>query len=342
MTIEQDDDFVPLIRQTLRACGKADSTIENYSNWWIRFRAHSRANGTLKTAPEPRVTAWLTDLAVKGRVSASTQNQAMQAICTICKLVFHRPLVGIDAYRPKRTKAVKSVISPERVFDVISQCRGVARKAAYLMYASGLRVGEVVKLRIKDLDFDRRTITIHEGKHNRDRLTQFPIEIHELIRSQIESTRCLWRLDQEENANGVSLPHAYGRKCPRAHREFAWYYLFSADRYSRCPHTGKLFRHHRDKNHLSREISAAVARTGLPVQFTAHNFRHCYATHFLDSNNAASALKSLQTLMGHESLETTETYLHASTSGPTNLVSPLAAFLSSAQPKRDNAMRIVG
>jgi integrase len=324
------DQYEAKIREKLRAMGRKEKTIKAYVNWWVRFRRFVKLNYKQTPKAEEAVTGFLTEIAVKGNVAASTQNNAMQALCTVYEHVFNRPLVGINALRAKPRKTVREIVDPQTVIKILSNMSGVTLKAGLLMYGCGLRIGEVVSLRIKDLNFDRENILVRDGKHHRDRLVPFPREIHEWIRTQVESSRCLWRKDQEENANGVSLPYAWSRKSPRSHRDFAWYYLFCSDNYSRCPITDRLLRHHRNQDHIGSEVSLAVQKTGLPIRFTAHSFRHCFATHFVENGKGSGVLMDLMQILGHESIETTQTYLHASKYGPSSADSPLSRLLAQA------------
>lgn len=321
----------------IRMQGKSDNTHSTYWHWCERFLRFAKARHGKWIHPNQLgnsdVESWLSELA-NGRewVSANTQHVAMQAVCYLYREVLRRPLEGINALRAKRPQRVRDVLDVSEVAALFSELSGTELLVAQLIYGCGLRIGDVVGLRMKDISFERRQLHIWDGKGRKDRLTQFPEVLHEATRKQIQSMRVLWSKDRDEGLVGVSLPDGWGRKSPSSRMDFAWWYLFASDKYSRCPRSGGLYRHHRDRSHLSRCIKRAARRAGIAKRITSHNLRHSFATHTLEQGGS---IKALQTLMGHSDIRTTETYLHVSQDGATGSKSPLESLMRKPAPRID-------
>lgn len=334
------------LRRMVRSQGKADSTADCYWDWTQKFLKWVYAERKQWIHPKdmgrPEVERYLSWLANDRRISSTSQNQAFSALCYLYRWVIRKPIEDCSALRSKVPSGVREVIDQSEIVKLFDELSGPALLCARMMYGSNFRVGELGKLRIKDLSFERKQIVVHAGKGKKDRIMQFPEILHDAVRRQVESMRVLWKHDCEEGLNGVSLPDAFGRKSPRAHNEFAWYYLFCADDYSKCPHTGRLFRHHRDMDNIGRAIKNAAIRTGCSKRITSHCLRHSYATHSLEDG---VPIHVLQKLMGHSSIETTETYLHASKKGITSAKSPLESLLEtprvSDEPKENETPKPV-
>lgn len=314
----------------IRTQGKSDETFKTYWHWCARYLRwiHGRRGEWVhpKDLTDKDAEAWLSSLA-NGRewVSANTQNVALQALCYLHREVLGRPLQGLNAVRAKLPQRVRDVLAVEEVAALFSQLRGVELLVAQLIYGCGLRIGDVVNLRVKDVSFERRQLHIWDGKGRKDRLTQFPTVLHDAMLRQIQSMAVLHAADCERGLSGVSLPDGWGSKSPRSHLDFAWWYIFASDHYSRCPRSGLLYRHHRDRSHLSRKISEASRRAGIHKRITSHNLRHSFATH---ASEQGMPIQTLQKLLGHTDIRTTETYLHASADGVTAAKSPLEALLA--------------
>lgn len=325
----------------IRATNKSDETFRTYWHWCERyFRFVRDQSGQWKHPGEcgrDEVESWLSSLANSSEwVSANTQNVALQAVCYLYREVLGKPLEGINALRAKAPQRVREVLDVSEVARLFSELRGVELLAAQLMYGCGLRIGDVVNLRIKDLSFERRQIHIYGGKGDKDRLCQFPEVLHESVKRQIDSMRVLHADDVRLGLNGVSLPDGWARKSPSSSLNFAWWYLFASDNYSKCPRSGRLLRHHRDRSHISRQIQAATNRSGILKRITSHNLRHSFATH---SAEHGLPIHVLQKLLGHTDIRTTETYLHASKEGATASKSPLE-FLLANPPASSLAVKI--
>jgi integron integrase len=317
-------DVKKLIHDRIRAQDKALSTAEQYTHWTTRFLDYCKAKKIGKeTKAEDAVERFLSDLANVQNVASKTQNQAFSALCYFYKECLKRPLVNVSALRAKNGSTVREVVDQSEIVAIFKELSGIPLLCARMMYGCNFRIGELGNLRIKDISFERKQITVRGGKGKKDRLVGFPEVLHASVARQIESMRVLHSHDQAEGLNGVSLPYAWSRKSPSSHMSFTWWYLFTADDYSKCPHTGKLFRHHRDMGHVSRQIKNAVERAGIDKRITSHCLRHSFATHSLESG---VPIHVIQALMGHTSIETTQTYLHVSKDGPTSAKSPLESL----------------
>ncbi len=315
----------------IRSTGRSEETFKTYWFWCEKFfRFVKDQSGSWKHPREcgrAEVEAWLSSLANgKEWVSKNTQNLALQSVCYLYREVIRKPLEDINALRSKRPENVREVVDQSELVKLFAALRGVELLAAQLMYGCGLRIGDVAKLRIKDISFERRQIHIHSGKGDKSRYVAFPECLHDLVRKQIESMRVLHADDIRQGLNGVSLPDGFGRKSPKAHLEFAWWYLFASDNYSKCPRSGTLYRHHRDKSHIGRLIKDAVSRAGIDKRITSHCLRHSWATH---SNEMGVDIRTLQVLLGHTDIRTTEIYVHANKDRATASKNPLEALLAS-------------
>lgn len=323
------------LRETIRMQGKADSTADAYWGWVRQFLLFAREKRGQWVHPselrERQVEIWLKHLANHEDVSANTQNQAFSALCYLYRHVLKQPLEGVSALRAKRPDRVRDVLDQSELVELFDNLRGQALLAARMMYASSFRIGEIGEIRIKDISFDRKQITIRGGKGQKDRLVGFPVILHDSVRRQIESMKVLWRGDVAEGRNGVSLPNRFGVKSPGSHREFAWYYLFTAGDESKCPHTGRLYRHHQDMGHIARQIKLAAVKCGFAKRVTSHCLRHSFATHSIESG---VPIHVVQRLMGHSDIATTERYLHVSKDGATAAKSPLEDLLRNPVERR--------
>ena len=328
------DKYEQLLRETIRAQNKSTGTADAYCHWWNRYLSWCKSNHIGKeTRAEVAVERFLSYLANDRDVSANTQNQAFSALCFMYRDCLKRPLQDVQALRAKRPDRVRDFLSREEVAELFSLLDGETLLCVQLMYAAGLRIGELANIRIKDIHLDRCQLVVREAKGDKDRIVQLPQVLHESIERQIKSMRVLWRGDRELGYLGVSLPKAFGRKSKSAHGEFCWYFLFCSDHLSRDPESGKLMRHHKDMSNVARRIKQAATKMGLPKRITAHSLRHSFSTHSIESG---VPIHFVQQLLGHTNLETTERYLHASVEGATAQKSPielLAQELANPTPR---------
>lgn len=266
------------------------------------------------------IEAWLSYLAVKQRVSAHTQNLALQSVLFMYKRLLGIQIEGVDAMRAKRSKLLPKVISREAVGRLMLEMHGEHRLLAGLLYGAGLRVGSACSLRLKDIDLERQQIQINSGKGKRDNYALLPECLVDPLRRQIERCRHMHLCDTQKGRAFVELPDAFNRKSPKAAQELRWYWLFPSHRYTKLPETGVIGRGHIDAAHFSRVVKDAANRAGILQRVTPHTLRHCFATHL--SENGVD-VTTIQALMGHENIETTQIYLHADKKRATATRSPM-------------------
>lgn len=340
------------LRRKIRSQGKAQSTADVYWHWTSRFLRFARAKRGEWVHPKDmgkrQVEIFLSHLANELDVSANTQNQAFSALCYLYRHVIEQPLEGVSSLRAKRPQRAREVLDQSEVVDLFAELKGPALLAARMMYASSFRIGEIGRIRMKDISFERKQIVVRGAKGEKDRVVGFPDVLHSAVRRQMEAMKVQWKSDLADGLNGVSLPKAFGRKSPSSHTEFAWWYLFASGNYSKCPASGVMYRHHRDMGNIARHIKYAARRAGIPKRITSHCLRHSFATHSLEGGVPVHVV---QALMGHNSIETTETYLHVTQDGTTAARSPLESLERELEnPRRskrnDNqdppAFRVVG
>lgn len=310
-------------RAAIRVRGLSPKTFDAY--WphvveFLRFSKHGDIWRRPEELAEPEVVAFLTWLAVKRHVSASTQNQALAALLYLYQYVVKRPLKDVDAVRAKRPKNIPVVMSRDEVSRLLKHLNGIYLLQAQLMYGCGLRLDECLSLRIKDIDFSLGRIHLWTTKGSKPRLTCLPTMLVEPLQNQIANVRRMHVSDCRNNVARVPLPAAFARKSKNAEREFAWYFLFASRSLSTCPETGRIGRYHMDESNIGREIKRSAAKAGITKRVTCHTLRHSFATHLLE---AGTDLKTIQELLGHASISTTQIYLHVRTTSVAATVSPL-------------------
>jgi integron integrase len=295
-------------------------TTEAYTHWIVRFILyHKKQHPALMGAPELR--AFLTHLAIDLKVSASTQNQALNAIAFLYQNVLRRPLGELGSIpRARRPKRLPVVLSHQEVQKVLANLSGTELLMASLLYGCGLRLSECVSLRIKDVDFDRHIITVRSGKGEKDRITMLPRACVPGIQSQIASVKKVFRQDLTFHFAGATLTEALARKYPAASRELAWQYLFPASRRCSDPTSAGERRHHIDESVLQRAVKAAMLRSGVSKNGSCHTFRHSFATRLLEQGYD---LRTVQELLGHSDVRTTMIYTHVLMKGELAVRSPL-------------------
>jgi len=270
---------------------------------------------------EKEVEAFLSHLAVIGRVSASTQNQAFNALLFLYRTLFGRDLGRIaNVVRANRPRRLPVVFTIEEVKAIIDRLHGNTKLIASLLYGSGLRLQECLTLRVKDVDFSRGLIIVREAKRNKDRIVPLPEKIKDVLSLHLKLLSVMHERDLMNGYGEVFLPDALGKKYPNAGKEFAWQYVFPASRTSADPRTGKTMRHHLDESSVQRSVKEAMMLTCPRKNGSCHSFRHSFATHLLEQGYD---IRTVQELLGHQNLQTTMIYTHVLNKGGLAVRSPL-------------------
>jgi integron integrase len=310
------------VHQVLRVRHYARTTEQCYAQWITRFiRFHQKRHPRDLGAAE--VEQFLTHLAVDGQVSASTQNQALNALVFLYQQVLEIDLGRFDAVRARRPKRLPVVLAPEEVAAVLPLVQGgdgVFQLMARLLYGCGLRLLECCQLRVKDVHLARGQIVVRAGKGNKDRVVMLPRSVRGDLERQLQERRQLHERDLARGVARVELPDALERKYPRAAQELGWQFVFASRQLSYCPRTGRQGRHHVYPTSLQRAVAEAGRVAGLRHPLHCHTFRHSFATHLVEGGVDN---RSVQQLLGHESLETTMIYTHVARQGVANVASPL-------------------
>jgi integron integrase len=311
------------VRERVRYMHYSHRTEKAYVFWVRHFvRYHRLRHPRLMAAPE--IEQYLTYLATQRKVAVSTHRQALAAI-----LFLYRHVLGMDMPwlsnigRPKVPVRLPVVLSRDEVAALLHHVEPEYALVAGLLYGAGLRLMECLRLRVKDVDFDRKILVIREGKGSKDRVVMLPESCLGMLRTQLGYARELWTEDRALERPGVSLPFALERKYPRADRSFAWFWVFPSANISAHPQTGALKRHHQYEQSIARALGRARELAGIEKKLTAHTLRHSFATHLLDSG---VDIRRVQELLGHTDVSTTMIYTHVLKSSAAGLRSPLDAL----------------
>lgn len=308
------------IRDRIRLKHYSIRTENTYVDWVKRFilfhgKRHPSSTG------KADVEAFLSHLAVNGKVAASTQNQAKSAILFLYREVLGQELPWLaDVEQAKAPKRLPVVLTQTEVAAVLARMPRYHRLMAQLLYGCGLRLMECVRLRVKDVDFARHEIIVREGKGFKDRVTMLPKALAEPLKAHLEKVRVLHGDDLAEGRGDVYLPYALARKYPNAGREWGWQYVFPSGKLSIDPRSGAIRRHHIDEKGLQRAMRQAVRDAGLAKPATPHTLRHSFATHLLQGGYD---IRTVQELLGHADVSTTMIYTHVLNRGGKGVLSPL-------------------
>jgi len=307
-------------RRLLRARHYAPRTEKAYVSWIRRFMRHHPGRDPRNLGPG-EVNAFLSSLAMDRSVSASTQNQAAAALLFLYREGYRQPFEGLDqVIRAKHSRRLPVVLNRSEVRSVLDRMEGASKTVVLLLYGSGLRLGEALKLRVKDVDLERCEVVVREPKGNRDRITMLPRSLIGHMEERIENAALVLALDKKRGANGVALPDGVRRKYPRAPLELAWQWLFPGARYTPAPNPKASFRHPMHHSRVQRAFRAAVSRSQITKRATCHTMRHSFATHLLEDG---CDIRTIQELLGHRSVRTTMIYTHVLNSGGLAVRSPL-------------------
>jgi integron integrase len=308
------------VRGTIRLKHYSIRTEQSYLGWIKRFILfHNKRHPREMSANE--VTAFLTDLAVRGNVAASTQNQALNAILFLYREVLRIELPWMDnIQRAKKPARLPVVFTRAEVKSLLAQLDGTLWLMASLIYGSGLRLMECVRLRVKDIDFHYKQIIVRDAKGQKDRVTMLPESLMDSLRNHLVRVKELHEQDLQAGGGRVYLPYALDRKYPNAGREWGWQYIFPARSRSRDPRSGMIRRHHFPEDSLQRALKNAIRQAGIIKPGTTHVLRHSFATHLLEDGYD---IRTLQELLGHQDLNTTMIYTHVLQKGGKAARSPL-------------------
>ena len=308
------------VRRRLRLKHYSLRTEQAYVAWIRRFilfhgKRHPREMGG------DEVERFLSDLAVARAVAAGTQNQALSALLFLYREVLQVELPWLDnMVRAKRPQRLPVVLSQDEVQRLLAAMDGRPWLIASLLYGTGMRLMECLRLRVKDIDFARHEITVREGKGGKDRHTMLPRALAEPLQREIERACVIHAEDLAAGFGATRLPHALARKYPRAAREFGWQFVFPSVQRALDPLDGTLRRHHFDDAMLARAMKSARRRAGIDKPLSAHTLRHSFATHLIE---AGYDIRTVQELLGHKDVSTTQIYTHVLNRGGLGVLSPL-------------------
>jgi len=308
------------VRERIRLRHMSYRTEKTYLHWIRRFiRFHNLRHPREMGAPE--VEAFLSSLAVEGKVAASTQNQALAAL-----LFLYRRVLGIDLpwlsnlIHAKRPQHLPVVLTRAEVQRVLANMTGTGRLIASIMYGGGLRVTECLQLRVKDVELERRELVIRDSKGQKDRVTVLPAALIPSLKDHLSRARVLFEADLDAKRPGVSLPFALRRKYPRAATTWGWQWVFPAAACCRDPYSSEWVCFHVHPQNIQRAVRWAVRKAGIEKPASSHTFRHCFATHLLEDGYD---IRTVQELLGHSDVKTTMIYTHVLNRGGRGVRSPL-------------------
>lgn len=308
------------VRAKLRFKHYSLRTERAYVDWIKRYilfhgKRHPRGMGT------PEIQAFLSHLATERDVAASTQNQALAALLFLYKEVLDLQLPQLNGIeRAKRPQRLPTVLTVREVGAVLDRLDGTLGLMIRLLYGTGMRLMECVRLRVKDVDFEMRQITVRDGKGAKDRVTMLPARLAEPLKAHLEQVRALHRADLAAGLGAVWLPDALAVKYPNAPREWGWQYVFPARSLSVDPRSGQRRRHHVDEKALQRAVKKAAQAADLGKPASPHTLRHSFATHLLQSGYD---IRTVQELLGHKDVATTMIYTHVLNRGGQGVISPI-------------------
>jgi integron integrase len=312
-------DWLVMAERQMKVRRMAIRTVETYLGWQRRFLVWVGERG-LEAGRREAVEGFVTWLAVERRVSASTQNQALSAVLFLVGEVMKREVEGVDGIRARRTRHLPVVLSREEVRRILAVVDGTAGLMIRMLYGCGLRQMELLRLRVKDVEVDRRVVMVRDGKGGKDRVVMLPQALRGELGAHLERLRVLWESDRAAGLPGVWVPEALAVKYPRAGEELAWQWVFPSKQIGADPESGVRRRHHVHENALSASLRAACQRAGIAKKVGCHTLRHSFATHLLEDG---ADIRTVQDLLGHKSVETTQIYTHVMAGGGTGTRSPL-------------------
>ena len=308
------------VREAIRVRHYSRRTEKTYIGWIRRFILFHQKRHPSELG-EKEITRFLSHLAVDSGVSAATQNQALSALLFLYREVLKQDFPWLTGVvRAKHSRRIPVVLSRDEVCAVLDQLAGTPKLAVELLYGAGLRLLESLRLRAKDLDFERNQLTVRDGKGGKDRLAVLPLDIKQEMKRHLRVVREQHERDLARGAGWVSLPFALNRKYPNAGRQWEWQWVFPATRTYFHQETGRRRRHHLHESVIQKAVKEAAGRTRIPKRISCHTFRHSFATHLLEQQHD---IRTVQELLGHSDVRTTMIYTHVLNRGPAGVTSPL-------------------
>ena len=315
--------------EVLRTRHYSPRTIETYVHWIRRYSKFHEGRHP-RELREDDVNAFLSDLAVRSKVAAATQNQALSAILFLYRHVLEQPLGRIEGIvRARRPKRLPVALTENEVCSVLELMAGTPKLVCQVLYGSGLRLLEALELRAKDIDFDRCELVVRSGKGDRDRVTMLPASLVDPLRFHLIGVREQHQSDLAEGLGRVPLPHALARKYKNADREWAWQRVFPASSHYTDRATGVRYRHHLHESVVQKAVRDAAKQSGISKRITTHTFRHSFATQLLKNGYD---IRTVQELLGHEDVRTTMVYTHVLNRGGLGVRSPLDSLTTVRRP----------
>jgi len=314
------------VRDVIRLYHYSIHTERSYLDWIKRFILfHNMKSRNDLVDGEEKITAFLTHLAVERNVAPATQNQAMNALVFLYKKVLKIRLdKEINAVRSAKKMKIPAVLSREEVAGIVAIMDGVPQLVVKLLYGSGLRIKEALRLRVQDIDFQYKQVVVRSGKGAKDRVTTFPVSLIPLLENHLEKVKKQHEMDLASGFGEVYLPHALSRKYRNAGKEWSWQYVFPSRKISVDPRGGRRGRHHVDPSVINKAIKASAHKVEIYKHVTPHTFRHSFATHLLQRG---TDIRTIQALLGHKEISTTMIYTHVLQQGGQGVSSPLDDLL---------------
>lgn len=322
MSNSKDRKLLDEVRDVLRLRHYSIHTERTYIKWIKQFVLfHKMTSRDDLAGGEKKIEQFLTHLAVHANIAPATQNQAMNALVFLYRKVLKLNLNGeIHAVRAAKKTNAPTVMTTDETTLLLSLMKGTPQLVAKLLYGSGLRISEAIRLRVNDIDYKLKTLTVRSGKGNKDRVTTFPTSIIPFLKNHLAGAKITHQSDLNDGYGEVYLPYALSRKYPNAAKEWGWQYVFPAGKLSKDPRSNYIRRHHIDPSVINKAIKAAARKAGLTKKISAHTLRHSFATHLLQRGND---IRTIQALLGHNDVSTTMVYTHVLQQGGLGVSSPL-------------------
>lgn len=316
--IQEQPRLLDRVRSALRVRHYSLRTEEAYIYWIKRYIFFHHKRHPLEMG-EKEIGSFLNHLAEKENVAASTQNQALCALIFLYKHILQKEIGNLEFLWANKPKRLPVVFAREEVSIILNQLSGIYWLMGMLLYGSGLRLLECLRLRVKDIDFKYNQIVVRDGKGEKDRVTMLPGKVKAPLQAHLQKVKKVHEEDLEKGFGAVYLPYALERKYPNANREWKWQYIFPASQLSVDPRSGVKRRHHLHESVLQRAVKEAIRKAGITKQSGCHTFRHSFATHLLEDGYD---IRTVQELLGHEDIKTTMVYTHVLNQGGKGVKSP--------------------